>query len=108
MANVLASLGEGPTTVGRLAERQGVAQPTLTRMVERLESDGLVARQRHPTDGRAVVVSLTPAGEHELAELRARYLAVLAERLEGLTDAQLRALSEAAESLEHLIEALTF
>lgn len=106
MANVLAALGDGPETVGRLAERQGIAQPTLTRMVERLESDGLVRRERHPTDGRAVVVSLTPHGERELTELRGRYLAVLAERLDSLSDQELRALTDATESLAHLIEVL--
>ena len=31
MASVLATLGNGSETIGRLAEREGVAQPTLTR-----------------------------------------------------------------------------
>ena len=46
MASVLATLGDGSQTISGLAEREGIAQPTLTRMVERLETEGLVRRRR--------------------------------------------------------------
>ena len=36
----------------------------LTKLLERLESRGLVAREPNPDDGRGVFVSLTPAGKH--------------------------------------------
>ena len=35
----------------------------LTKLLERLESRGLVAREPDPDDGRGVIVSLTPAGK---------------------------------------------
>lgn len=35
----------------------------LTKLLERLESRGLVAREPDPNDGRGVLVSLTPAGK---------------------------------------------
>jgi DNA-binding MarR family transcriptional regulator len=35
----------------------------LTKLLERLESRGLVAREPDPTDGRGVLVSLTPEGK---------------------------------------------
>ena len=106
MASVLATLGDGPQTISGLAEREGVAQPTLTRMVERLEAEGLVRRRRGEQDGRVVLVDLTPRGMTELAGLRERYLAVLNGRLAGLTDAQLRDLRDASDALQVLIEAL--
>lgn len=106
MASVLATLDEGPQTIGRLAEREGVAQPTLTRMVERLESSGLVQRRRSSADGRQVVVELTLKGTRELAELRGRYLAVLEERLSNLPDDQLDDLRAAIDAVDVLIEAL--
>jgi DNA-binding MarR family transcriptional regulator len=106
MASVLATLGDGPQTISRLAEREGVAQPTLTRMVGRLEADGLVRRERSSEDGRVVLVGLTAHGAAELAALRERYLTVLRERLAGLTDAQLHALCEASEALQVLVDAL--
>ena len=106
MASVLATLGDGSQTISGLAEREGIAQPTLTRMVERLETEGLVRRRRSAQDGRVVIVDLTPAGTAELAALRERYLAALRERLAGLTDAQLQDLRAASDALVVLIEAL--
>jgi DNA-binding MarR family transcriptional regulator len=106
MASVLATLGDGPQTIGGLAERETIAQPTLTRMVERLESEGLVQRRRLEHDRRVVIVELTERGTAELAALRDRYLAVLRERLAGLPDAQLHDLRRASEALGVLIELL--
>jgi DNA-binding MarR family transcriptional regulator len=106
MASVLGTLGDGPQTIGRLAEQEGVAQPTLTRMVVRLEREGLVQRTRSTDDGRVVVVAMTHAGAVELASLRERYLAVLRDRLAGLTDEQLNALVEASDAIQVLIDAL--
>lgn len=106
MASVLATLGDGSQTISGLAEREGIAQPTLTRMVERLETEGLVRRRRSEQDGRVVLVDLTPEGTAELAALRARYLVALQERLAGLSDAQLQDLRAASDALLVLIEAL--
>jgi DNA-binding MarR family transcriptional regulator len=106
MASVLATLGDGSQTISGLAEREGIAQPTLTRMVERLEAEGLVRRRRSEQDGRVVLVDLTAEGTAELAALRERYLAALRERLAGLSDAQLQDLVAASEALVVLIEAL--
>jgi DNA-binding MarR family transcriptional regulator len=99
MASVLATLGDGPRTISRLAELEGVAQPTMTRMVGRLEDEGLVARERGADDGRLVLVSLTDAGAAELAALRRRYGAVLQERLASL-------LRDASDALQVLVDAL--
>ena len=106
MASVLATLGDGPQPISRLAEHEGVAQPTLTRMVARLEAEGLVHRERSADDGRVVLVGLTSRGAAELAGLRQRYLAVLHERLGGLDDERLRELCEASEAIQVLVDAL--
>jgi len=39
---------------------------TVTSMVKTLESDGLLRREANPTDGRSVVVELTPAGRRTI------------------------------------------
>jgi DNA-binding MarR family transcriptional regulator len=106
MASVLVTLGEGPETVGRLAEIEGVAQPTMTRMVGRLEAEGLVERRRGAPDGRLVVVGLTVAGEAELTSLRVRYRTVLRELLEAAPDEQLEELLRAADALGLLVQTL--
>ncbi|MCO6409999.1 MarR family winged helix-turn-helix transcriptional regulator [Hoeflea alexandrii] len=49
-------------TVGQLGERLDLASSTLTPLIKRLESQGLVSRKRDAADERKVRVLLTPAG----------------------------------------------
>src|SRR5487761_1723779 len=73
---VLNTLRDGPRRITELAELEGVAQPTMTLLVKRLEQRGLVTRGRQPGDGRVVVVSLSEAGAEAFGELRERVGAV--------------------------------
>jgi DNA-binding MarR family transcriptional regulator len=38
------------------------SQPGLSRLAQRMEADGLVSREADPSDGRAVVLVMTPSG----------------------------------------------
>ena len=69
---------------------------------QKLAEAGYVARQEHPTDKRQVVVTITAAGEHEVAETRRRRNAWLAGRLADLPAADLAVLTRAAELLEEI------
>ena len=74
----------GPMSPGELAAHERVQPPSMTRVVVALEGMGLVTRSPHPTDGRQVVIDLTPAAEELLtAEARAReaWLTGMLERL---------------------------
>ena len=55
--------GDGPLTMGEVAQRIGVNVKTVTGIVDRLEARGAVERERDPSDRRVVRVRLTPAGE---------------------------------------------
>lgn len=60
---VMLALWEGDDqTVSGLGERLTLDSGTLTPLLKRLESSGLVQRQRDATDERRVRVQLTPAG----------------------------------------------
>jgi DNA-binding MarR family transcriptional regulator len=65
-------LGDGEHRLGEIAERRGVDQSVISRQVGELEQRGLVCRRADPSDRRACLVRLTPAG-HEVLE-RARAL----------------------------------
>lgn len=52
----------GPTTVGELAERLRLAQPTVTRALGALEREGLVEARRIPGDQRSKRLALTDKG----------------------------------------------
>jgi MarR family transcriptional regulator for hemolysin len=61
----------GTANHGELAELIGVEPPTLIRLLNRLESEGLVERCALPGAGRAKTVRLTPAGRRVLADMNA-------------------------------------
>jgi DNA-binding MarR family transcriptional regulator len=94
----------GPLTPSELAQRERVQRPTVTRMLARLEEDGIVQRAADPADGRSFLVSLTPAGRQLLHEVRSRKDAYLAQRLSELDYEERAALARAADLLEHLLE----
>src|SRR3954452_19139932 len=60
---VLRVLRAGPRRITELAAEERVTQPAITLLVNRLADKGWVERTTDPTDRRAVLVSLTPAGE---------------------------------------------
>jgi DNA-binding MarR family transcriptional regulator len=59
----------GPLRQGELCRRLGVTASTLTRNLERLVEQGLVARTPDPEDARASRVALTAAGRRQAARL---------------------------------------
>jgi DNA-binding MarR family transcriptional regulator len=70
--NILRILrGSAPAglSCGEIAERMIRRDPDLTRLLDRLEKRGLVARARGTTDRRVVLSVITPAGLELLASL---------------------------------------
>ena len=57
----LVDAGE-PLPLGKLADRMSCVKSNITQLVDRLESDGLVARIGDPTDRRSVLAEITPDG----------------------------------------------
>jgi DNA-binding MarR family transcriptional regulator len=92
----------GDQTVGDLAAAEGVQPPSMTRTVKTLESGGYVARRRHETDGRQVVISISDQGTATVRADRARRDAWLSRRLSELTPEQRAVLRQAAPLLDAL------
>jgi len=92
----------GSLTPTELADIERVQPPTVTRIVAKLESKGLVERSPHPTDGRQSVLTATALGLEVLAEQRRVKDAWLTLRLAGLTDDERTTLQAAAEILTRL------
>lgn len=67
---VLASLsGSAGETVSTLASACLLLQPTMTKVLDRMERDGLVRRRQDMADRRLVRIHLTPRGEAMVADL---------------------------------------
>jgi DNA-binding MarR family transcriptional regulator len=104
---VLRNLNAGPRRITELAAEERVTQPAITQLVNRLEERGWVRRVPDPSDGRAVLVSLTPVGVGVFEQLRAEYRALLHEEMAMLDDSEVAALAAAVEILDKLIERLS-
>jgi DNA-binding MarR family transcriptional regulator len=66
---VLLQLRDGPLTLGRLAEINGIDAPYATLIVDKLEAHGLVERRPHPDDRRRKLVTLTDDGLSAIATI---------------------------------------
>lgn len=91
MLRLLGFTRSGTLPMSSATARLQVHPTSVTNTVDRLERDGLVRRAAHPTDGRATMVELTPAGRTVLDEAtEALNTVVFAEP--GLPDDEITAL----------------
>lgn len=93
--NVLRILrGESGLSCREIGERMVTRDPDMTKLLDRLESRGLVMRERDKSDRRIVVASITGEGRRLLAEIspslarriRALFAQMDARRLNTLND----------------------
>ncbi|HYL07082.1 MAG TPA: MarR family transcriptional regulator [Candidatus Udaeobacter sp.] len=99
---LLRRLREGPRSAGALASELGVAAPSLTRQLQKLEDKGLIVRTMDPEDRRRVVVTLTPAGDKVLAGHKVFGGSPIALAVQDLTAKQQHDLARNLEALIHL------
>jgi DNA-binding MarR family transcriptional regulator len=100
----LETLEGGPRSMNDLAAQVGLHQSTLTRIVDRLERDGLVTRRRDPKEKRLVEVTLTGAGRKLYRALDRECTTVASEMLKVVPEAQRKACVEALDLLSRSID----
>jgi len=107
MWRVLAALRERDgRRMGDLSETTSIEVSTLTRLVDAMEKNGLVARRRDAGDARAVAPHVTPAGRRltrRLLPIAERYERVA---LDGFSAAETSALKSALRRLYDNMTAL--
>jgi DNA-binding MarR family transcriptional regulator len=105
---MLQAHGESVRVTG-LADLLGVDPPTVTRKIQQLERDGLVARHADVEDHRATRIGLTPNGRRTLERVLKARRVWFDRLLEGWDDVDLAAfaamLRRFAASLENDLEA---
>ena len=93
----------GPLTLGALAEHERVAPPSITKVVSKLECDGLVIRTPDPHDRRVCRVETSPQGAALLEEVRRRKTAWLTARISQLSPDHQRRLADALDVIDELV-----
>ncbi|PZE23045.1 MarR family winged helix-turn-helix transcriptional regulator [Curtobacterium sp. MCBD17_028] len=94
----------GPLRPGDLARHEVVTKPTMTRVLSDLDARGLIERVTDPLDGRASVITATPAGIAAVHEARHERAGIVSQLLADLDDGDLRAISGALDALERVAQ----
>src|SRR5438874_918637 len=89
----------GPITLGDLARAEQVRPPTMTRLVQALESARLVTRTADSGDARVMWIKATPKGRKLLFKGRAARVRALSNRLASFTSEEVVELDAAAALL---------
>lgn len=96
---ILRGAGEEGHACGEISERMVRRDPDLTRLLDKLESRGLVTRARGTTDRRVVRASITEEGLALLASLDEPVQATIRATLAHVPEDRLRTLVEILEEL---------
>lgn len=92
--DLLSQLERAPRglTMGEISRRLMVTRGNVTGLIDRLVEEGLVERRSMPTDRRANIVRLTPAGTAAFREMLPNHEAVIAAKLGAMKRSDLRQL----------------
>jgi DNA-binding MarR family transcriptional regulator len=81
-------LSEGPARMGELAHGLGLAESSVTRLVDRLHRDGLVHRDVPEDNRRTVVVGLTGEGKRLVTRFQRERRSLMVEILKALDEVE--------------------
>jgi DNA-binding MarR family transcriptional regulator len=99
----LSRAADGRDRPGDLAVAAGVAPSVVSRVLPRLEEDGLVTRERDEHDARSCHIILTDSGREQLAAIQREYAEILGAALDGVPDEEVERMPA---TLAHLEQAL--
>lgn len=91
---------QGELSASDLAREFGMSAQTLNVLVKGLETAGLLCRSPHPTHGRILLASLTPAGRRALKRGLALFVHIQDRLLSGLSASARRTLMRQLEVIE--------
>jgi DNA-binding MarR family transcriptional regulator len=94
----------GPISLRNLAGAEQVRPPTMSRIVDALEAQGLAVRRTDPNDRRAVLIAATAKGTSLLKQGRKRRVRFLASQLSGLTAAELAHTEQALLAIQKALQ----
>ena len=92
----------GPVSLSDVASRENLSAPTITKIVTRLENQGLIERLADPSDRRVSLVAVSRKGSALLERLRSSRTAYLDRRLIELSQDDRARLLAALPVLEAL------
>jgi DNA-binding MarR family transcriptional regulator len=95
----------GEVTAGEIARAVSVSQATVTGILDRMESRGLLVRQRSDSDKRRIMVSITPAGRQILEDAPPLMQEAFVERFSSLQEWEQTMILSALQRLVSIMDA---
>ena len=89
----------GAMSLNDLARAEQVRPPTMSRIVDALEAEGLARRTVNPQDRRAIVIEATEKGTAILWQGRKRRVKFLARRLSRLSESERKQIESAVQAI---------
>ncbi len=93
----------GPISLNDLARAEQVRPPTMSRIVDALEKEGLARKTINQQDRRAVVIEATPKGANVLQQGRKRRVRALAKSLSRLKSAERAEIERALQAIQRAL-----
>jgi MarR family transcriptional regulator for hemolysin len=90
---------------GVLANEMGIEGPSLVRLIDLLQAEGLVERREDPTDRRAKMLHVTPLGEAKVAEINRVLQRLRAELMNGIPSEDLAITFRVLRQIEQTADA---
>jgi DNA-binding MarR family transcriptional regulator len=94
----------GPLSLNELARAEQVRPPTMSRIVDALESQELARRRANQQDRRALLIEATEKGVRIMKLGRRRRVKFLATRLRRLNPTELQEIGRAVQAIQKAIQ----
>jgi DNA-binding MarR family transcriptional regulator len=94
----------GPVSLNDLARAEQVRPPTMSRIVDALEAEGLARRRTNQQDRRAVLIQATEKGAQILKQGRQRRVKLLAAHLGRLSATERKDIARAMEAIQKALQ----
>ena len=106
VVKLLESIGD--LSLSELSERIRAQNSTVTGIIDRMEREGLVTRERSKEDRRVVYIKLTPKGRELAREIPVEPMEIFKSALETLSGQEmkdlLRIMTKVAKRVRHIVD----
>ena len=102
---VLATLvSEGALPMNQVAKLLHITKPAVTHLVDRLEAEGLIARDSHPHDRRVFLLHLTDKGRKVARGVQKRFLEFITHTLSKISREERATIKRFYQVLTHQLD----
>ena len=101
---ILANINRGLNSIGQIAEHHGVAQPSMSKMINLMVARGLIIRKTLSSDKRQSVLSLSKKGQQLFLKVRARAQSRFSDKLLELPVEDIRTLEDSFAQIKQVLE----